>query len=229
MKVLHELCERMSLLGTSLAFTLYSLCEERKVRIKYYGNSSLRKCDLALKTAYQAKNPYQISRDFLSSKGAHEIHNYGETPLTSLEKIFKHIPLQKESVILDLGCGRGRGVFFLYHWLGCRVKGIDWVPHFIDKAQHIADAENCNIELICGNMLQYFPFSDTNVIYLAWTCMEENERLQLEKALETTNPNTLILTVSYPLESKKFNIDKTLLVSFPWGKSKVFFQKRVTD
>lgn len=216
----------LELLGTACAFAWYSWKEEREVRRKFYSDPPFKRADAALKKLYRLQNPYAISRRFLKSRGASDIHTYGETPLTSLELIVLRAGLCNEDVFLDLGCGRGRGVFFVHCRFGCRAVGIDWVPHFVEGAKQAAAEVQCPVEFICDDMAGHKVLSQATVIYLAWTCLDEHERSSLEEALEQAKAGTKVITVSYPLSSKNFIQKDCITVSFPWGEGEVFFHER---
>lgn len=216
----------LDLVGTAWAVALYTWKEERKVRRQFYGDACFKRADKALKKRYLFRNPYAISRRFLKARGADEVHVYGETPLTSLNLIARKVPLSDKDVFLDLGCGRGRGVFFVHCRFGCRAIGLDWVLEFIQEAKAAAAEAGSPVEFRCGEMAGHEAMAQATVIYLAWTCMSEEERDAAERALEHTCEGTRIVTVSYPLSSKNFILKDTVLVSFPWGEGEVFFHER---
>ena len=95
------------------------------------------KIDLALLMSYLFQNPYKISKNFLIARHETEIYAYGETPLTSLEKIARSAKLTDRDVVLELGCGRGRTCFWLRSFIGCKVIGVDFIGTFIDKANQV--------------------------------------------------------------------------------------------
>jgi hypothetical protein len=68
--------------------------------------------------------------------------------------------------------------------------------------------------------------SQATVVYLAWTCLDEQERASVEEALGMTKAGTMVITVSYPLSSKNFISKDLITVSFPWGEGEVFFHER---
>lgn len=219
--------EPFNLLKTALSFARYSRTEEQAVKKTYYSNPHFKRCDQQLKRQYRWKNAFSISRRFLEKQGETNVYTYGETPLTSLERIFAKLSLTPRDIVVDLGCGRGRGVFFLYHHLQVPVVGVDWTPLFIEKACKIAQATNTPVTFICSDITQYTCLHEATVVYLAWTCMEEEERLKIENTLLAhTRPGTQVITISYPLQCKNFTCLSSDCISFPWGEAEVFFQKK---
>jgi SAM-dependent methyltransferase len=127
--------------------------------------------------------------------------------------------------LLELGCGRGRGVFFLSHLAGCSAVGIDFVPFFISTATAIAKHATpiLPVTFRCENM-ETTDFSGATVIYLYGTCLAEEEIDALVHRFEALPQATKIITVSYPLTdySPRFRTLKQFTADFPWGKGEVF-------
>ena len=72
-----------------------------------------------------------------------------------LDRIFKtHVPLTKEDVLLDVGCGEGRVLTYLYlHKAKCRLMGVELDPDVTATAQK--RVENCpDIQIRCANILE---------------------------------------------------------------------------
>lgn len=62
----------------------------------------------------------------------------GSSPQDMLYTIRKHVPLDKNTSILDLACGKGAVSVLLAKELGVRVKGVDIMPEFIKYAKYKA-------------------------------------------------------------------------------------------
>ena len=63
-----------------------------------------------------------------------DLWELGSSPSDIEALIRKHIPSPEQLRILDLGCGKGAVSIHLAKVLGCRVKGIDLMPEFINYA-----------------------------------------------------------------------------------------------
>lgn len=76
-----------------------------------------------------------------------DLWELGSSPRDMIEMIKKHIHVSKDMRVLDLACGKGAVSVNLARELGCRVKGIDIIPEFIDfaiqKAQEYGAGELC--------------------------------------------------------------------------------------
>lgn len=204
------------------------LKEERKVQDLFYHHVYFRLLDSRMKKEYFLKNPYQISKRYLQKKGCQDVHQYGETPITSLDLIAKACDLTLTDTWIELGCGRGRGLFFLSEAYGCKCIGVEWVPEFVEKAQKISSSlPHQNTEFHCTDMTE-FDLSGATVIYLYGTCLDEATLETLLTRLTELKPKTKIVSVSYPLtdyRKEKFALVNQLTVDFPWGSADVFIQE----
>lgn len=76
-----------------------------------------------------------------------DLWELGSSPRDMLDLIIKHVPVTNETRILDLACGKGAVSVVLAQELGCRVKGIDILPEFIEFA--IGKAKEWGVEGLC--------------------------------------------------------------------------------
>ncbi len=124
-----------------------------------------------------------------------------------------------------MGCGRGKGVFFLSYLAHCSVIGVDWVPTFIQKAREIAllASPPLPVTFFCQDMFDV-DFSSVTCIYLYGTCLEDEEIVKLISCFEALESSVKIITVSYPLSdySKRFTIQKQWTSFFPWGEAEIY-------
>ena len=179
--------------------------------------------------AYRFLNPFQICKRHLKNQGEEIVDAYGETPLPAFAAIAENCALNQDDFVIELGCGRGRGCFFLSHHLGCRVLGIDWVPFFVNTADRLSKSVEPHLPVIfqCSEM-QTADLTGATVIYLYGTCLPDAVIHALIRRFETLPPSTKIITVSYPLSeySSNFHTLKQFSVAFPWGEADVFLSAR---
>ena len=76
-----------------------------------------------------------------------DLWELGSSPRDIAEMISKHIRFSKETRVLDLACGKGAVSITLARQLGCRIKGIDIIPEFINYA--ITKAQENGVEDFC--------------------------------------------------------------------------------
>ncbi len=207
--MLKKIAESFELFYLHFAVRGYEWLEQRRVRKLFYQDSKYRSLDRML---LKGPNPYRLKEAF----------PYGETPLCSLREIGDRFGLQKDDRVVDLGCGRGRGVFFLSHHYGCEVRGIDKIESFIERAQRLVQEYRVQkVSFSCGDMRE-LDFKSATFVFFYGTTFSEEFAGQLTEKLKTLPKGSKIVTVSYPLEG--FEIKDRFSVSFPWGPGDVYLQ-----
>lgn len=198
----------LKLLYLHFSVKIYEWWHQRQVKRLYYNDPAFKALDQQL---LEGPDPFRIKEAF----------PYGETPLCSLKQIADRCGLKSSDHVVDLGCGRGRGVVFLSHFYGCKAQGIDQIQSFIQKAQKVKAPRTS----FSNGDLRKFDFSRTTFVYFYGTTFSDEFVKELSKALEKLPPKSKIVTVSYPLE--KFPVIDQFIVSFPWGKGEVFLHEKV--
>jgi 2-polyprenyl-3-methyl-5-hydroxy-6-metoxy-1,4-benzoquinol methylase len=64
-----------------------------------------------------------------------DLWELGSSPRDMLDMIRKHVPVTGETRVLDLACGKGAVSVHLARELGCKVKGVDILPDFVEFAR----------------------------------------------------------------------------------------------
>ncbi len=218
------------LLLLKFVVTLKNTIEYFKVVLRYYRNSRFRKIDFYLLRFYIQQNPYLISKKFLQEKGEKDVYNYGETPLTTLEKISHECKIKSDDIVYELGSGRGRSCFWLHCFIGCKVVGVEFVPDFVAIAQRVKKIYNIKgVSFVYRDILKAY-ISDATVVYFYGTSSETAFILALIEKLKKLAPGTKIITVSFPLTTYSteplFELIKSFPVAFTWGDAEVFLQIR---
>jgi len=186
---------------------LFEWKEERWVAQNFYHDAAFKALDLEL---LAGPNPYKSAKVF----------PYGETPLRAVYEIAKIIDLKPTDHFVDLGCGRGRALFFLSHFFGCRATGIDLTPAFIRKACRLAKGSP-KLNFVCGDFLTY-DFKEATCIYLYGTTYSEELLDSLREKLKQLPKGIRVISVSQALLT--YDHHQKSSVCFPWGKGEVFFQ-----
>ena len=198
-----------------------------EVRRRYYVDPKFSCLDRSLLQAYIFKNPYQISKRYLKRRQEEDIHTYGETPLMTYETIAKEVELDSQDLFLELGSGRGRGLFFLQHFFQCQVIGVERIPLFVKLSEHIIHNHQLEkVSIFCGDMAQV-KLPKASVIYLYGTCLQDRDIHQIIQKIQSFPQGTKVVSVSYSLldyDAKALNIEKTFSVSFPWGETTAYLQ-----
>ena len=217
--------EIFALGGVFLKTTLFHFQEKREVQNRF---PNFIPYSRAFKKAYRFSNPFHICKEFLQKKNAPIVDAYGETPLPVLARIVTQCALSEKDHLIEMGCGRGKGVFFFSHLTGCSATGIDWVPTFIEKARTIAQSvkPTLSVEFRCQDMMDV-DLSTATCIYLYGTCYEDEVIEALASRFATLNSSVKIVTVSYPLSEyhSKFYTETQWTGSFPWGEGEIYLNR----
>ncbi len=205
----------------------YLFKEQMKVIFNFYKNIRFLFFDALFFLFYFPFNPYRISRQFLKRDDREEKIFYGETPLSSYERMAKECQITSSDIFFEFGAGRGRGAFWLSFFIGCRVVAIEWIPLFVKigkalgfffrgKAPSFHQEDFLQTDCCCAS-----------VIYLYGTCLKETEILQLIQKFCRLSKGCKIITISFPLTDyapHSFVLEKSFSLSFPWGETEAFLQ-----
>lgn len=222
--------EFLQLLWINLIVSLKNFVEWIRVLVSYYSNLRFAKLDLAIIFSYLFNSPYLISKKFLLARKEQDVYAYGETPLTTMDKIAKECRLKKEDIVFELGCGRGRTCFWLNEFLGCKVVGIEYIPEFVEIANTVKERFHVkDVEFRLQDMLET-DYKEATVIYLYGTNLDDSFIIKLIDKLEKSKPGTKIITISYPLtdytSKDTFEVMRCFSVRFPWGEADVYSHLR---
>lgn len=208
MSFLRRIAEALELFYLHFAVKFYEGLQQRRVRKLFYEDPQFQALDRAL---LRGLNPFRLK----------EVFPYGETPLCSLKQIADRCGLTAEDRVVDLGCGRGRGVFFLAQHYGCQVQGIDKVRDFIDQASQLKERYSVeSVSFLCEDLRNY-DFSQATFVFFYGTTFSEEFVSELTEKLKALPRGAKIITVSYPLEG--FELKDQFPVSFSWGTGEVYY------
>jgi SAM-dependent methyltransferase len=197
---------------------------------RYYKDLDFAKQDLYLLSLYFFTSPYAISRKFLKNLHAKDIYTYGETPLTTLEKIFRTCGITHKDTVFELGCGTGRGCFWLQRFIGCKVVGIEYIPLFVARANQTKEKFKVEKVTFLEQNMFSTDYRKATCIYLYGTCLERVEIQQLIAKFKTLPQGTRIISVSYPLtdydNGGSFEVMQRFPAQFTWGIADIYLQIR---
>lgn len=219
----------MNLIIINLRATFFRLFEGLRIALRYYRNFSFMLGDLLLAGHYLFRNPHQVSKRFMKQKGEKNIYTYGETPLSTLDKIMRQCGVLSKDVVYEVGCGSGRTIFWLHHFVKCRAVGVDYQPTFIHRANRIKKWLRLDqIQFLLQDMMEA-DYRRATVLYLYGTCLEDKEIEKLATRFRDLKRGTKVITVSYPLTdySNDFALAKQFTAHFPWGKAEIYLNIRI--
>lgn len=224
-----------SLLQALFAYPRYLVVDTIEYMVtvrRYYPNLRFRRADLHCLWAYLLRNPDNICHRYLRSFPDDQVQKiYGESFFTTLEAIAKAVDLSEHDVIYDLGCGRGRSVFWFNALYRCRAVGVEINPTFVIQARKIQKKQGIDdVEFIFANLMDV-DYSDATVLYLYGTAFNDAAIATLVERFATLRRGTRIVSVSYPLtkytKTPLFELVQTMPAKYPWGSTHIYIHRKL--
>jgi hypothetical protein len=178
---------------------------------KYYKSPKFALIDLSFAFFSFFVNPYRTCRKFLQKKGMQEIYAYGETPYSTYEKIVRECGIGPEDTWLELGAGRGKGCFWLAHFVQCKVIGVEWIFQFVLFAKIIRAIFRVKSVSFWQKNIETMDLQEASVIYLYGLWPD----LELKKGVK-------VISISEPFPNCK--VIKSFWIRYPWGRTRAFLQ-----
>lgn len=162
-------------------------------------------------------NPYRLAR----KRG--EI--YGETPYRTFHKIASLCDLTSKDTWLELGSGRGKGCFWMAHFVGCKVIGIEKILPFSWISRLVKAVTRTKVSFIQNDFLT-FDFSKATCVYLYGTTMNDEMVKKIVDKMEQLPSSARVISVSAPLPIRSYlQCIGSFPLSFPWGETEGYFYK----
>lgn len=141
---------------------------------------------------------------------------YGETPYPVWKLLASHIKLSDR--VIDLGCGRGVGLFYLASLIKARYLGVEYHKEFVSCGNKIAKiCHYPNIQFIHKDLTNY-TLPECDVIFLAGTCFDDKLLHILSCELNRIKPRKILsistCLVEYGLKGYKITEES---IRMPWG------------
>jgi len=192
--------------------------EQISVIRRYYVNPRFVLVDLTYNFINLFWNPYRACRKFLQKQGEKDVHVYGETPLTTFEKLMNAVGLCRDDKYVELGSGRGKTCVWAGLFRGCKVRGVEWMPEFVRVSSLCAKIAGKHVRFEQTNMLTV-DLSDATVVYFYGIHMDAE---LLDNTFAQLKPGSRLITISEPINHEHFQITQVLPVRFPWGETEAY-------
>lgn len=145
--------------------------------------------------------------DFLASFGMGAAHP-GGFPLT--KEILENEELDKNSKVLDVGCGTGLTSAYISKTFSSKVIGLDNHPVMIQKAKERIKRSLLNVEIINGNA-EHLPFSDCTfdfVIVESVTIFTSSIKKSIQEFERVLKPNGVLIDLEMTCEQDLLDGEK---------------------
>lgn len=203
-----------------IGYFLYDIC-------LFYRHSPFRQVDSRILLHSLKRSPYRLSNRKRQEQND-DSYVYGETTLLAWDMIADHADLGPHNHVLELGCGRGRGAFWLSLVRGCQVTAVDQVSEFIDFATELAQRfDVLSVEFLCGNAGTLpLPNCDTIFCNHAFFATDILREIAKQQIAGQGQHRWITVGTSLKEEFSEFDIqiEKSFLAPFSWGQETVFIQ-----
>lgn len=151
---------------------------------------------------------------------------FGETNLRTVRKILGRVPINADSTVYELGCGRGRAAFLFHFLTGARVIAIDLVGPFIVTGRRLARWMGCDQQvLFCYENFLQTDFGDADVLYACALCLTEPTREKLADKFAGCKPGTHLVTVGWNPQRPYLKDLDEFRSSFSWGTAGIYIKQ----
>ncbi len=226
------------LLALGLTVSRKEWLESFRVARRYFSSWRFVLSYLWLKMSYLLDDPFRVSRRYLKSIQSDDLYAYGDTPLTTLDKIMTAVSASPHDHVVELGAGSGFTSLWLHCYLGCTVTAIERIPTFCWRLMRTARRVRLKgINVQCNDYLKA-EYDQASIIYLYGSNLDDETLLALTQRFQRLSAGVKIITVSYSLlDYCQFNgqadglvvnnliVENTLQAEFPWGAATVFIHR----
>lgn len=207
----------MSIGRTYFKVKKFQIKEQFYLVKRYYNSSFMWKNLLCILSSFFI-NPYKVARK-------HHRAPFGETPISTWEKLAKEAKVSEKDIVCDLGSGRGVGILWLCSFFSCKSIGVETIPVFVHISKWIKRLTGCSKSLFLLQDYFEFDFSNVTVVYLYGTTLSEKEIEKLIDKFRDLPKEARVISISFPLKADYLKLEKNFPVIFPWGKTNAYIQK----
>ena len=118
----------------------------------------------------------KYSKDCESTGLSKEELTYGETPISTLNKLLSSLKLSKDSQFLELGSGTGKTLYFIKKKFKIKTQGIEIIPGY----QKWYQKQKLNIKT--DNFFNH-SFKNATILYISDTCLSKKTLSRLNEKL----------------------------------------------
>ncbi|MCD4782922.1 MAG: methyltransferase domain-containing protein [Candidatus Eremiobacteraeota bacterium] len=150
---------------------------------------------------------------------------YGETPYYTVREIIETAEINENDVVYDLGCGRGKFLFFTRLYTGARCIGVDLISTYIKIAQNITEkAEIRNLDFFEEDILNV-GLSTATVVFVNGTYFSPETHEGISLNIGKMKPGTRFISSSVEYDNPGLEHFATRDLIFSWARTPVYFYR----
>ena len=153
---------------------------------------------------------------------------FGETNLKAAREILRRVPINTDSTVFDLGCGRGRAAFLFHFLTGTRVIGVDLVGPFLVTGRRLARWMGCesHVQFVYENFL-HTDLSQADVVYACALCLGKETRSRLAERIGGCKAGTYLVSVGWDPRREWLKPVDQFQTKFSWGTAHIYISRVV--
>jgi SAM-dependent methyltransferase len=150
---------------------------------------------------------------------------YGETPYSIGRLIVDKAGITADDVVYDLGCGRGKFLFFMNLYTGAKCIGVDLLPIYINTANKIVEKLSLRGIEFFQEDIQNVDLYTASVVMIHGTTFNMDIHESVEEKIDQLKPGSRLISVSVPYHHPKLELLYKETYLFSWGKGTAFYYK----
>ncbi|MFP4497042.1 MAG: methyltransferase domain-containing protein [Vulcanimicrobiota bacterium] len=152
---------------------------------------------------------------------------FGETPYNVAEMICNILEVDKKDVVYDLGCGRGKFLFFVNLYCQARCIGVDLIRTYIDVANKIIQKLRLKDIYFFQEDILSVNLSTASVILIHGSTFSEDTHQALIKKIKNLKAGTRLVVYSVEYEQERLRKIRSERVMLSWGYTDLHFYEIV--
>jgi len=150
---------------------------------------------------------------------------FGEVPYAVSKDIVEVAGINKEDAIYDLGCGRGKFLFFMNLFTGARCIGFDLLPVYIKTATKIIEKLKLRrIDFFKKDFLDV-DLSSATVVFAHGTTFSMETHHGISDNIRWMKPGSRFISVSIGYDHPCLELMEKKKYFLSWGQTTIFFYK----
>jgi len=150
---------------------------------------------------------------------------YGETPYYTAKEIIKTAGISEKDVLYDLGCGRGKFLFYTSLFTKARCIGVDLIPTYIKIAQDITEKAGIrNLNFFEEDILNV-DLSTATVVFVNGTYFSPETHEGISMNIDRMKSGSRFISSTVEYDNPKLEHFATRNLLFSWARTPVYFYR----
>ncbi|MCD4783365.1 MAG: methyltransferase domain-containing protein [Candidatus Eremiobacteraeota bacterium] len=164
----------------------------------------------------------QESKDIDYAKGT---FSYGEVSYPVAAEIVREIGVTENDVFYDLGCGRGKMMFYTRLSTGATCIGVDLLPTHIHIAEKITQGLGINKLHFFLEDIVNVDLSTGSVVFIHGTTFPDEVHNAVSRNIDKMKTGSRFISVSRPYDNQRLELIKKKNYFVSWGECTVLFYR----